>query len=220
MSIPAEPATPRPRIQALSDMIFGLALSIGALTLIGKALTGTPEMQQAQITGAVIAFGFSFLILISVWLRYTSVMSVLPVDPYGGTLLNVLLLFFVSIEPYFFNLLSVSSIFDFATSSYALDLGGLFAILGLFTHQLTLEERNLIPKELMNRYRITRNREIATATLFLVSALPPFGTFLIVGQPARFLLWTLSFVLSRILVTDYIGGWIRRSRSKQEHAPK
>src|SRR5712692_5081267 len=164
-------------------MIFGLALSIGALALIGKPLTGSPEMQQAQVTGDVVAFGFSFLILITVWLRYTSVMSVLPVETHGGTVLNILLLFCVSMEPYLFNLLGAISINDFATSSYALDLGGLFAILGLFTRQLTIEERNLIPKELMNRYRRIRNAEFGTAALFLISALPVFGTFLVGGVP-------------------------------------
>jgi hypothetical protein len=32
----AKEQTPKSRIESLSDLIFGLALSIGALTLIGK----------------------------------------------------------------------------------------------------------------------------------------------------------------------------------------
>ena len=35
-----EQATPKSRIESLSDLIFGLALSIGALTLIGQQPSG------------------------------------------------------------------------------------------------------------------------------------------------------------------------------------
>ncbi|MGA8905521.1 MAG: hypothetical protein WB661_11010, partial [Candidatus Bathyarchaeia archaeon] len=61
---------PRPRIETLSDLVFGLALSIGALTLVGK-----PPSTPADIRSDVLGFGFSFIILISVWVRYTRIMS-------------------------------------------------------------------------------------------------------------------------------------------------
>ena len=35
---------PRPHIQTLSDLIFGLALSIGAITLIGQLPTNATEV--------------------------------------------------------------------------------------------------------------------------------------------------------------------------------
>ena len=88
---------PRPRIQSLSDLIFGLALSIGALNLI----TSKPA-DTAALFGSIATFGFSFLILIFVWFRYTEIMSVLPVETTRTRALNTVMLFFVAIEPYLF----------------------------------------------------------------------------------------------------------------------
>src|SRR5438876_2647088 len=88
---------PRPRIQSLSDLIFGLALSIGALNLIASKPPDTPAL-----LGNIATFGFSFLVLIFVWFRYTEIMSVLPVETTRTRALNTVMLFFVAIEPYLF----------------------------------------------------------------------------------------------------------------------
>lgn len=120
--------TPRPRIETLSGLVFGLALSIGALTLVGK----TPST-PADIQSAVLGFGFSFIILISVWLRYTWIMSALPLETATAVSLNIALLFLVSVEPYLLSLVNTAEailIFDDASIVYALDLAGLVAILG------------------------------------------------------------------------------------------
>ncbi len=61
---------PRPRIESLSDMIFGLALSVGAITLVGN-----PPTTGGALYNDILAFDFGFLILISVWMRYTKIMS-------------------------------------------------------------------------------------------------------------------------------------------------
>ena len=95
---PEPPSRPRPRIEGLSDMVFGLALLVGAITLVGSA--------PNNVTGLfndITTFAFSFLILISVWMRYTKIMSVLPLENRWTISLNTLL-FSVSIEPFLFNL--------------------------------------------------------------------------------------------------------------------
>src|SRR6184192_2868949 len=92
---------PRPRIQSLSDLIFGLALSIGALNLIASKPPDTPAL-----LGNIATFGFSFLVLILVWFRYTEIMSVLSVETTRTRALNTIMLFLVAIEPYLFNQLS------------------------------------------------------------------------------------------------------------------
>jgi uncharacterized membrane protein len=137
-------------------------------------------------------FGFSFLILISIWSRYMNIMSVLPVETSEAMLLNAVLLFLVSIEPYLFSLLilgSASAVLIFASEVYALDLAGLNAILGLFTHQLIIEDRKLVEPELVGRYRRIRNVQYFAAILFAVTALPPFWSWEIIGRHARFYLW-------------------------------
>jgi len=57
----AGPSRPRPRIESLSDLVFGLALSIGAF-----ALVSAPPIDDAGFYRDVFTFGFNFLVLISI----------------------------------------------------------------------------------------------------------------------------------------------------------
>src|SRR5271154_5333345 len=93
------PAKPRARIESLADLIFGLALSVGAISLVSN-----PPTTSGQVQNDLVTFGFSFLILITMWLRYTRIMSVFPLDSPGVVRLNIVLLFCVSVEPFLFNL--------------------------------------------------------------------------------------------------------------------
>ncbi len=191
---------PRPRIQSLSDLIFGLALSIGALNLISSK----PADTQA-LFGNIATFGFSFLILIFVWFRYTEIMSVLPVETTKTRALNTIMLFLVAIEPYLFNQLS----FGFnavpsstlpqvdASATYGLDLGAIWTILAAFTHVLTIEERNLVAPDLFRKYRLLRNLEIIVASIFFVSIIPLFWTTMIGNTSLRYVLWGLTFFVRR-----------------------
>lgn len=188
---------PRPRIETLSDLVFGLALSIGALTLVGK-----PPSTPADIRSDVLGFGFSFIILISVWLRYAQIMSTLPLETGTTVLLNIALLFLVSVEPYLLSLLNSAealSMFDYASVVYALDLAGLMAILGLFTHMLTIEERRLIPARLLGQQRRMRNVFFISAFLFLVSTLPQFLVWRFEGTPVRVMFWYVPLIVLWVL---------------------
>ena len=98
-------STPKARIETLSDLIFGLALSIGALTLIGQ-----PPSDFTQLLFDIAYYAFSFLILILVWYSYTRIMSCLHVEAESSIYFNVVLLFLVSIEPFLFNQLISSRI--------------------------------------------------------------------------------------------------------------
>jgi hypothetical protein len=88
MALSANSKRPRPRIESLSDLVFGLALSVGAISLISR-LPSSP----VGIVYDIVEFGFSFLILITVWISYTSIMSVLPLEDATTITLNVILLF-------------------------------------------------------------------------------------------------------------------------------
>jgi uncharacterized membrane protein len=182
-------ATPhKTRIESLSDLIFGLALSIGALTLIGESPSG--------FEGLVLSIGFyafSFLILISVWYSYTRTMAFLRVETDRLVSFNILLLFLVSIEPFLFNQLITSSmsLVENVSIIYAFDLGGLFAIEALFTHSI-LSDKNK-PGQVIRDFRLRRNTQLAGMALFFISALPVFWTWAIPvgssGIPLRLLLW-------------------------------
>jgi len=191
---------PRPRIESLSELIFGLALSIGAISLISR-IPETPSRMLIDIA----QFGFSFLILISVWLRYTRIMSVLPLEDDIIVRLNIVLLFLVSIEPYLFYLniiLDLSAhelLLNSASILYALDMTGLMLILALFTHELTREEKGLVPKDSLVRYKRVRNILFISAALFAITVLPIFWTLKLGNQPIRFYFWFIPVVLSSIM---------------------
>jgi uncharacterized membrane protein len=207
MTAPLEHQRPRPRIESLTDLIFGLALSIGAVGLLNNKPTGTGDLIVS-----VSLFFFSFLILISIWLRYTETMSVLPVETSGTRTLNIFLLFFVALEPYLFNLVESKSFsLDVATMSYALDIGAIYAILASFNGILSSQERKLVEPALMRRYRTIRNLQILVAATFWISVLPPFYTIglMIGGQttPLRFIFWASTLVFSR-------GTWVLKRAGK------
>jgi uncharacterized membrane protein len=191
---------PRPRIQSLSDLIFGLALSIGALTLIGQQAS---DFQNLLISLGY--YGFSFLILANVWRVYTNTMDLLPVETAGLVNLNIVLLFLVSIEPFLFNQIFGSSTLAFAENVsvlYAIDLAGLFLILAFFSHSLADEDKQLVPQSLLLKYRRSRNFELLASAIFLVSIIPGFWSLGIsVGNSfirIRFILWILTLFMPAI----------------------
>jgi uncharacterized membrane protein len=191
----AEITAPRPRIQTLTDLIFGLALSIGAISL----LSNKPS-SLAVLVNSLAVFGFSFLILAMVWVRYTRIMSALPVERGRDMAANMLLLFLVSIEPYLFNLISFTptpGLIDpqTVTAVYAIDLGSLYLIIAYFIHELTVEERKLIPTKLLRNFRLERNVTLLVVLLFISSTLPIFWSLTIFGVQTRFILWFAPFPL-------------------------
>jgi uncharacterized membrane protein len=181
-------STPRPRIQGLSDLIFGLALSIGAIQLVG-----TSPQNNTDLLVSLSAFGFSFLILMNVWNRYTTIVSAVPVETAGMIRLNMLLLFFVAIEPYLFNLLTRSTIGELVSAYYAVDLGGMNLVLAYFAHLLVTTKKNPLPPEELHRFRVSRNIFILVGLMFLVSASPGLWIPSLLGEPLRVLIWVLAF---------------------------
>lgn len=206
-------ASPRPRIESLSDLIFGLALSIGAFALVSNPTTTSGGFYRDVVT-----FGFNFLVLITVWIRYTRIMSALPVETKTTILLNIVLLFAVSLEPYIFNTLRLASgvpsstplaslvpLFETASSTYGVDLGAMMFIMGVFTLALADEERRLVPDSMLAKLKAESTLWFIACGVFLASALPVFGKVdlggvLVTGLSLRMVMW-----LAAILVT-----WARR----------
>src|SRR5438094_8999450 len=91
------PRRPRPRLETLSDLIYGLSLSIGAISLV---ITNSQSSSPGDLNRNILEFLFVFLILITSWIIYTSDMSVLPIEIRLVTFLNVVLLILVAIIPY------------------------------------------------------------------------------------------------------------------------
>ena len=129
--------SPRPRIEGLADLVFGLSLGLGSLSLVVS-----PQSSISVINSHILVFVFTFLILITIWINYTSSMSVLPVETRLVIVLNVILLLLVALVPFLLNAVELSNaslsvaanleIRNYAATLFTLDLFGLLLILGLF----------------------------------------------------------------------------------------
>jgi hypothetical protein len=199
---------PRPRIESLADLIFGLSLSIGSIAQLSISPTSSSE-----ISGHILAFTFTFLILITAWLIYTTQMSVLPFETRAITFLNVLLLLLVALVPYLLNnveivsgsltALEASAIQDYSSMLFALDLAGILVILATFAHVLGLEEKKLVAPELVELFRSGRNRMAFLAALMFISIAPQFWQWTLFGVPLRLYMWYLP------LISYWVGRAIR-----------
>jgi len=187
---------PKSRLESLSDLIFGLALSIGALTLIGQM----PSSFE-QLLYDIVYYGFSFFILIRVWYSYTQTMNYMHVEKQMAVNLNIVLLFLVSIEPFLFNEMLHSSISLVQNGSviYAFDLGGLFLALAFLSNSVVANKET--SRSIVRHFKLLRNMEIIGTIIFLVSALPIFWTLSLPignGYPLRFILWIIPPLLNPI----------------------
>ena len=185
---------PRPRIESLADLIFGLSLSIGSIALLANAPTSS-----AEINNHILAFAFTFLILITSWIIYTTYMSVLPVETRVVTFLNVALLLLVALVPYLLNTVEIangsltpdeiSRVRDYSSTLFALDLSGILAILATFAHVLSIEENKLVAPQAARLFRNGRNRMSVLAVLMTISIAPPFWQLTFLDVPVRLFLW-------------------------------
>jgi len=196
---------PKPRIESLSDLVFGLALAIGAI-----ALVNSPPSTAAQMYRDIAIFGFSFIVIISIWIRYTRIMSVLPVETRLTLLLNTLLLFTVTLEPYVYNILRSGysltntpspSLFESASSLFGIDLGAMLLVMGVFTLALADEEKHLVPGGLISQLRSEAASWFVASAIFLISAVPLFGRMdlggaVTTGFTIRQVMWIVALVVA------------------------
>jgi len=205
-----------PRISSLSDLVFGLALTIGAMTLIGQQATDI-----YQLLTFILLYGFSFIILIGVWRIYSQLMSVVTVETSGLFNANVFLLFLVTVEPFLYNTLfmnNISGMTEGISVLYALDLAGMFLVLAFFAQQI-LHTNAAAEENDSLRFRLRRDIYLVVAVVFLISCLPLFWSLAyipVLGLSIRyrFILWILFSPLTvRFL---FMGGekYLQRYRYK------
>ena len=198
---------PRPRIESLSDLVFGLALSIGAI-----ALATSPPTTETGLYRDTLTFGFTFVVLISIWIRYTRIMSALPIETRSTMVLNAVLLFAVILEPFLFNILRSGNsarhpsvpLFEAASSLYGVDLGGMMLIMGVFSLALADEERRLVPEGTIRELRSEAVAWFISSGTFLASALPIFGkivvgSLLVTGLSVRTIMWVGAIAVSWVM---------------------
>ena len=197
-----KPSIPKLSIEGLTDLIFGLALTIGSITLVGNPPTTTSDMYVD-----IAIFAFSFYVLISIWLRHNQIMSVLPIERNRTILTNIILMFCVSIEPFLFNLLQrpitgpeSATFLSTASAIFAIDLGVMMLMQALLCHEVADEDRKLVPQDLIHPIKVERNAWFVYTGVFFISALPIFWSVQFHGLSLRYWLWLIPLAL----------GWVDR----------
>jgi hypothetical protein len=189
------PRRPRPRLESLSDLIYGLSLSIGAITLV---ITNEQASSASDINSNILKFLFLFLILITSWIIYTSDMSVLPIETRLVTFLNIVLLILVAIQPYLFDQVvstfNSGSVQNYASILFTGDYAGVLLIMAVFSHIIAQEEEHLVDGEIMLRFRRTRNVLSYLTVVVLVSLAAPWD-WLFLGVHVRLLIWYVPIVM-------------------------
>jgi len=198
---------PRPKIETLVDLIFGLSLSIGAVALI----TVSAPSSTAEINRRLVAFIFTASFLITNWMVYTYQMSVLPVETNFVIYMNVVMLILVATVPYLlYNVefanpsltpQEYSVIQDYASSLFAVDLAAILAILASFSHIISIEEKRLVAPGLAKSFRQSRNVQAILSMIVLISLDPIFWDLSLFGVQLRLYIWVIPIIVY----------WVRRS---------
>jgi|GEM_PF-5490410 len=164
-------------IGSLSNMVFGVALSIGALTLINSVSSSSATF--GSIASNIETFGLSFLIIIFIWLRYTKGLKLMNIETGLEVGLNIIILFLVSIEPYLLYLLNTATtqLVNLTSALYALNIAGLFIVLYIF-YRIGIKSGRDSDKEIADYYKPLSNSLLLSGIIFGVSALPFFGSII------------------------------------------
>ena len=184
---------------SFADIIFGLALSIGALFLTQNRV----ETSQ-DFAWNVLLFAFSFLVIAITWLLFSRTMSASLSEVPSILFLNLVMLFCVALEPYLFYMLmnnATQNLLSFTSVGYALDVGFMFVILGTLAYSVlkqndrleSEEHRPRLHAETLWSFRRMMIEEYVVGVLFLVSAFPVFWVQTPIGH-LRFVIWYLSFL--------------------------
>ncbi len=196
----------RPRLETLSDLIYGLSLSIGAISLV---ITNSTQSNAIDIDRNILEFLFVFLILITSWIIYTSDMSVLPIETRLVTLLNVILLILVAIIPYLFDqavsLINTPDVQNYASILFTFDYSGSLFIMAGFAHLIAQEEEQLVHNDQMIRFRRIRNRLTILTFIVLFSTAVPWE-WLLLGVHVRLLIGLVpiaSFWFNRMRASPF-----------------
>jgi hypothetical protein len=201
--------------ESFSDIVFGLALSIGSLILIQNQV-----LTWQDFVWNVLLFGFSFLVIVLTWLLFSRTISVLPVEVPSALFLNLVVLFCVALEPYLFYLLmngATQNLLDFTSIGYALDVGVLYVSLATLASLVLkqerggmLGERSRLHPAMLQRFRHMMISEYVVGALFMFSAAPIFWVQTQIGH-LRFVLWYSSFLI--FFASHVLGKRVQEGRA-------
>ncbi len=192
------------QFKSLTDIVFGLAISIGGIGFI----TSIPR-SSADIFSGMAWFALGFLILIALWVNYTRVIDETEIESPGDMILNVLLLLCVSLEPIVLNIISALSsnsapqvqpgLLDFSTTIYAVDVGSMLLIFSLLYHWVVQDKIKAGLYQQMMEFRHLRNIRVLEGGIFFLSVLPFFWNDVVNGIQLRYIIWLFAVMPAMLI---------------------
>jgi len=167
------------KFKSITTEIFALTLGLGAFSL--AIIPRTSIMEVAQAVGV---FGIAFFYIAIIWIINFRFFEKYPLYDNTFLALNFVILFMVAISPFLMQGFSLSS--DFADSMsilYALDIMGIFAILGVLHHRYIMQNKEHLKEEKTREAKMDRNMQFIIALWFLISTVMPVQY--------RFIFWML-----------------------------
>lgn len=179
-------------IEDLSNLVFGLALGLGAITLVAPS-----RDSYVELAGILLRFALSFFIIFAVWWLYNAHVTELDLGKGNRFLLNVLLLLLVVIEPFLLTIAHMKS----GATAYALDLGTIMVIMAVFNYLILQDERERLDRARAKELRSRMLTLTACSILFFLSIVPVIIFPKPDGENISSLIWlgVLLFFLTRYI---------------------
>jgi uncharacterized membrane protein len=196
------------RIEALTDLVFGLGLAISAVQL-----TLHPPVFPVDVLTNILEFAVSFAVLIWMWVAYSRIVANLRVESSRMLVLNGALLLAVGIEPYLLHILwlgvfqgAEEYVLDLSSIAYAIDLALMVGILGGMMRSISNDGTLPFSPDQRRWFHSFSTLRLVVAGLFAVTILPLFWNLSAnVGETtngaypiffrARYIAWVLLFLV-------------------------
>jgi uncharacterized membrane protein len=167
------------KFKSITTEVFALTLGLGAFSL-----AIVPKASIMEVAQAVGVFGIAFFYIVAIWIINSRFFENYRLYDNAFIALNFLILFLVAISPFLMQAFSLSSDFaDPMSILYALDIMGVFAILGVLHQRYIWQNRDQLEREKAREVKMDRNMQFIISAWFLTSTVIP--------MPYRFFFWML-----------------------------
>ena len=167
------------KFKSITTEVFALTLGLGAFSL-----STIPRTSLVEVAQAVGAFAIAFFYIALIWIIQSRFFENYPLYDDAFLALNFVILFLVAISPFLMQGFSMSSDFaDPMSILYALDIMGIYAILGVLHQRYIRQNKDRLEAKETREAKMDRNMQFIISAWFLISALIPIQY--------RFIFWML-----------------------------
>ena len=167
------------KFKSITTEVFALTLGLGAFSL-----STIPRTSMADVAVAIGAFAIAFFYIVAIWITHSQFFENYPLYDNTFLALNFLILFLVAISPFLMQAFWMPPEFQEPMSiSYALDMMGIYAILGFLHQRYIWQNEDRLKAEENRQVKMDRNLQFIVSVWFLVSTVVP--------TPYRLVFWML-----------------------------